>query len=310
MEPITDGEALTEEGRIIRGIAGFYYVETAEGTVFECKAKGIFRKDGTKPLVGDICQIMRVEESDPDPEAYPVGNICRILPRKSELLRPAVANVDQALLVFALRSPQPNLNLLDTFLLRMELQKIPAIIAFNKTDLDPEGELAGKIRERFAHTDYPVFLFCAKKGEGIQALKETLMGKCTAVAGPSGVGKSSLINLLQSNIAMETSGISKKTERGKHTTRRSELIRIGDHSYIMDTPGFTSLGTQGLEAEQIAEGFREIVCWQEGCRFAACSHISEPDCLVKEKMAEGLIHPSRYESYVKMYRECKDRKRY
>ncbi len=298
------------EGRIIRGIGGFYYVSTDDGELYECRAKGLFRKEGTKPLVGDICLMTPVEESDPDPDALPVGNITKILPRKSELLRPAVANVDQALIIFALTSPEPNFGLLDTFLLRMELSNLPVIIAFNKLDMDQSGSLERQIRDIYETTGYELVFCSAADGSGTDRLRKRLKGKCTTVAGPSGVGKSSLINLLQANVRMETSRISEKTRRGRHTTRHSELIPLTEGGYICDTPGFTSLGIDEFEKEDIAKGFREIGRWQEECRFAGCSHIAEPDCRVKEKVAAGEISRARYESYVRMYGECRNRKRF
>ena len=302
------GDMLT--GRIIRGIGGFYYVSADDGLMYECKAKGIFRKEGTKPLVGDFCHITPVEESDPDLEALPVGNIAKILPRKSKLLRPAVANVDQAMIIFALTNPGPNFGLLDTFLLRMELDRLPVIIVFNKTDLDTDGGRRQEVLDIYRPTGYELLFCSAVEGSGVEEIRERLKGKCTTVAGPSGVGKSSLINRLQGEVQMETSRISEKTRRGKHTTRHSELIPLTEGGYICDTPGFTSLGIDELEKEDIARGFREIGRWQEECRFAGCSHISEPDCRVKEKLLEGAVSRARYESYVRMYGECKDRKRF
>ena len=183
------------KGRIIRGIAGFYYVQT-DGQLYECKAKGVFRLDGIKPLVGDYCRIMPVEESDPDPDALPVGNIVEILPRENSLLRPAVANVDQALIVFAMRDPEPNFGILDTFLLRMELSDVPVILGFNKADLDTDGQLQRRITQIYGPTGYQMAFFSAKKREGLEQIKALLKGKTTALAGPSGAGKSSLINLL------------------------------------------------------------------------------------------------------------------
>ena len=304
-------EGLT--GRIIRGIGGFYYVKTEDGQEFSCKARGIFRKDGTKPMVGDYCRIVEVAESDPDPDALPVGNVLEILPRKNELLRPAVANVDQVLVVFALSDPEPNFSLIDTFLLRMELSDIPAVLLCNKTDLDEGGQMENRVRDRFEKTEYPLYFVSVKelaageKTKDSQMILSLLQGKCTALAGPSGVGKSSLINLLQNRVKMETGSISKKTARGKHTTRHSELIEVDDVTFVLDTPGFTALGSEDLKREQIREGFPEIRKWEEGCRFAGCSHISEPDCMVKEKLSEGLIGQERYDSYVRMYQLSKNR---
>lgn len=295
---------MQRHGRIIKGIAGFYYVQTGSGDVYECKAKGVFRKDGKKPLVGDFVTLAVINEDNK------IGNIEQISERKNELLRPAVANVDQALVIFALKSPEPSLYLLDTFLARMELASIPALICFNKADLDEDGLLCAGIRERYQAGGYPLFFTSARKEEGIVPLRECLLHKCTTVAGPSGVGKSSLINLLQTDVQMETNAVSEKTERGRHTTRHSELIALDADSYIMDTPGFTSLGMEEYEKEDIARGFREIRAYEDGCRFYGCSHISEPDCKVKEALSLGKISRGRYDSYVMMYEESKEKRRY
>lgn len=291
-------------GRIIKGIAGFYYVNTPEGDLYECKAKGSFRKDLLKPLVGDFVEIAVVDEEKAK------GNIEKILPRRSELLRPAVANVDQAVVIFALKNPEPNFRLLDTFLARMELSGIPCIICMNKCDLDEDGSLMAGVKAIYERTGYQIVFTSTKQRKGIDTLGEVLKHKCTTVAGPSGVGKSSLINLLQKDVQMETGSISEKTARGKHTTRHSELIRMGEDSYILDTPGFTSLSMDEFEKEDIQKGFTEIVGCKEPCRFAGCSHIHEPDCRVKEKLAAGEISKERYESYVALYEQRKEKRRY
>ena len=296
------------KGKIIKGIAGFYYVHVADdghtmGTVYECKAKGVFRKDHRKPLVGDDV------EMDVLDEAQKKGNIRELLPRHSELIRLAVANVDQALVIFAITKPQPNFNLLDRFLIMMEYQKVPVTICFNKKDLLEESEI-----EEFAGVykkcGYSVLYTSAEKEEGIRELHALLDGKTTAVAGPSGVGKSSLVNRLQPNVQMETGSISRKIERGKHTTRHSEIIPIAADTYIMDTPGFSTLYIPGFEKEDLQEFYPEFKEYEPYCRFKGCSHINEPDCGVKEALAEGNISPLRYENYKLLYEELKDVKKY
>ena len=291
------------QGKIIKGIAGFYYVHVAGSGVYECKAKGIFRKDGVKPLVGDDVEMEVTHEKDME------GNIMRILPRKNELVRPAVANIDQALVVFAVTKPKPHFNLLDRFLVMMETKEIPAILCFNKADIAGDAEIAG-LKAVYENCGYPLIFTSAKKEENIDRLKELLQGKTTAAAGPSGVGKSSLINRLQSGVKMETGSISRKIERGKHTTRHSELIMLGDESYIMDTPGFSSLYLPEIEKEELKYYFPEFAPYEGKCRFNGCGHIHEPGCAVKQAADEGKIHRIRYEDYVMMYRELQERKRY
>ena len=287
------------QGKIIRGIGGFYYVHAEDGIVYECRAKGIFRQEKIKPLPGDNVEISPVQD-----EEKPAGNVDAILPRKNVLIRPAVANVDQALVVFAAASPKPNLNLLDRFLISMEQQKIPVVICFNKTDLvdTKEEEL---LRDTYAHS-YPVQLISAANGEGIEEVQRLLDGKTTVVAGPSGVGKSSLTNQLQPHVQMEVGDISRKIERGRHTTRHTELIYLRPHTYFLDTPGFSSLYLTGIAYEDLWQYFPEFVPDEPSCRFLGCMHISEPDCAVKEALAEGKIPASRYENYVMLAEELKN----
>lgn len=291
------------QGKIMKGIAGFYYVHVAGSGVYECKAKGIFRKDGLKPLVGDNVEMEITHEKDME------GNIMRILPRKNELVRPAVANIDQALVVFAVTKPKPHFNLLDRFLVMMEMKQIPAVLCFNKADIAENPEIAG-LKEVYEKCGCTILFTSAKKEENIDRLKAVLRGKTTAVAGPSGVGKSSLINLLQSGVKMETGSISRKIERGKHTTRHSELIMLGEDSYIMDTPGFSSLYVNNMEKEDLKYCFPEFAPYKGQCRFSGCGHIHEPGCAVKQAVEEGKIHKIRYEDYVMLYRELQERKRY
>ncbi len=288
-------------GRIIKGIAGFYYVHCG-GRIYECKAKGVFRKDNRKPLVGDWVEMDVLDEGEA------LGNISALLPRDSELIRPAVANVDQALVIFAIAKPRPSFNLLDRFLVMMGQQGIPCIICFNKLDIDEEG-LGREYQELYGGCGYRTLAVSARLGCGIEELKGMLTGHATAVAGPSGVGKSSIINCLQSGTVMETGEISAKIERGKHTTRHSELIAIGEGSYILDTPGFSSLGLFDLEKERLAGFYPEFAAHERYCRFGGCAHIGERDCGVKAAVEEGAVSRLRYENYRLLYEELKGMER-
>ena len=291
------------QGKIVKGIAGFYYVHVVESGVYECKAKGIFRKDGVKPLVGDNVEIEILDEKDME------GNITQILPRKNELIRPAVANIDQALVVFAVTKTKPHFNLLDRFLVMMESREVPVILCFNKTDIAEDPEIA-ELKDIYEGCGYPLLFTSAKQEQNIEELKTVLQGKTTAIAGPSGVGKSSLINLLQSGVKMETGRISAKIERGRHTTRHSELIVLGEDSYIMDTPGFSSLYISDIDKESLKYCFPEFASCEGHCRFNGCDHVHEPGCAVKQAVEEGKIHNSRYEDYLTLYQELQERKRY
>ena len=290
------------QGKIIKGIAGFYYVNVVESGVYECKAKGIFRKEKKKPLVGDNVEIEVLDEKEK------LGNLVRILPRKNELIRPAAANVDQAMVIFAVKQPDPNYGLLDRFLISMEQQQVPTVICFNKQDLAQREEVQ-KMYHLYADCGYHVLLTSAFKEEGIAQVREILEGKTTVVAGPSGVGKSSLTNLLQEETSMETGEISKKLKRGKHTTRHSQLLAVGENTYLMDTPGFSSLYLEGLEKEELREYFPEFHEFEGQCRFQGCVHVHEPGCLVKEAVEEGKISRQRYENYVSFYEELKEKEK-
>ena len=291
------------EGKIIKGIAGFYYVHIAGEGIYECKAKGVFRKNNEKPLVGDNVKISVLDEEKR------LGNVDGILLRKNDLIRPAVANVDQALVIFAADKPKPNFNLLDRFLLMMEQKEIPTIICFNKKDLVSLEEME-ELRGIYEGTGHPVYFMSAATGDGVDAVKECLHGKTSTVAGPSGVGKSSFINLLQSDVQMETGSISEKIERGKHTTRHSELITLNDDSYILDTPGFSSLSVFDLEKEDLKWYYPEFEKVEGQCRFLGCNHMSEPDCVIKQAVTDGKISSVRYENYKLLFEECSNRKKY
>ncbi|MBO5352652.1 MAG: ribosome small subunit-dependent GTPase A [Lachnospiraceae bacterium] len=290
-------------GKIIKGIAGFYYVHTGNADVWECKAKGIFRNQKIKPLVGDDAELQLLDEEKK------LASITEILPRKSQLLRPAVANVDQALIVFAAKDPEPNWNLLDRFLILMTKQKLPVVICFNKTDLVTEEEQE-KIKNRYCNTGYEIRFLSAEQNAGTNEVFQLLDKKTTVLAGPSGVGKSTLVNLFQPGVVMETGAVSEKIKRGRHTTRHSEFIWIKDDTYILDTPGFSSLELEEIEAEELKDYFPEFHPYEGKCRFRGCVHENEPDCAVKQAVKDGGIAKSRHESYLLLYRDLKEKKKY
>lgn len=290
------------QGKIIKGIAGFYYVYTSLGLI-ECKAKGVFRKDKIKPLVGDNVEIQIVDEKEL------TGNITEILPRYNALIRPASANIDQALVIFAIVKPDPNYNLLDRFLITMEKQGLPAIICFNKRDIATPGE-EEELRKAYGSCGYQVLFVSGVKEEGMEEIKSCLKGKTTVVAGPSGVGKSTIINALYPNANMETGEISKKIERGKHTTRHAQLFALDEETFIMDTPGFTSLSLGEMEKEELAVYYPEFTEYEVNCKFGGCAHLSEPVCGIKAALAEGKISRVRYDNYTILYEELKNRKKY
>ena len=290
-------------GKIVKGIAGFYYVSVVGTGIYECRAKGIFRKEKKKPLVGDNVRIEILDEEEKE------GNLIEILPRKNELIRPAVANIDQAMVIFAMEQPKPNIMLLDRFLVMMEQQGVPVVLCFNKQDLADRAETQ-RLEEIYRGCGYEVLTVSAKQEEGIEEIRRVLKGKTTAVAGPSGVGKSSITNLLQEEVCMDTGEISQKLKRGKHTTRHSQLIPLDDETYLMDTPGFSSLFVENMEKEDVRLCFPEFAPYEGSCRFQGCLHMGEPDCAVKEAVKEGKIAASRYENYVYFVEELKEKRRY
>lgn len=290
------------QGKIIKGIAGFYYVYVAESGIYECKAKGIFRKEHRKPLVGDQVEIEVLDEKEK------LGSVVEIYPRKNELIRPASSNVDQAMVIFSIENPKPNFLLLDRFLIMMEHQRIETVICFNKAELADKKEL-DFLYDTYSSCGYQVLLISVLQEEGIASVAQVLKGKTTVVAGPSGVGKSSLTNLLQNEIHMETGEISRKLRRGKHTTRHSQIIPIDADTYLIDTPGFSALQTEDLDKEELREYFNEFHPYEGKCKFQGCVHIHEPKCAVIQAVEKGEISSLRYNDYKELFEELKEKEK-
>ncbi len=296
----TEAELL--QGRILRGVGGFYYVETEEGAIYSCRARGSFRKDDIKPLPGDRVRFIITHEEDRE------GSLQSIETRTSALIRPAVANVDQALLFFAMRDPDPSLPLVDRYLLLLQRQKLPAILVFNKQDI-ASGEDREALRNAYGSSGHPLFFVSVRSGEGMELLGEVLSGRTTVLAGPSGAGKSSLINRICPLADAETGELSRKLARGKNTTRHSELFRVGEDgdSWLVDTPGFTALDLPDLEPADAAADYREFDPYLGTCRFASCLHMEEPDCAVRDAVAQGTIPVVRYENYRLIVQEIREK---
>lgn len=289
-----------KKGKIIKGIAGFYYVSYEE-EIYSCKAKGIFRNKNIKPLVGDDVELEIIDEKKKE------GNIISILERKNSLIRPAISNIDEALVVLAVSRPKPQLYLLDKYLIGMAMQNIPVSILFNKIDLDIEKAL--EYKKTYLKAGHRVFLTSILSERGIKELREHLKDKTTVLAGPSGVGKSTLTNILVPEAKMQTGELSKKIDRGKHTTRHSELFKIDKNTYVCDTPGFTSMDISLVEADDLKGYFPEISAMEGKCRFLGCSHRKEPDCAVKNAVEENIISEERYYNYIKIYEEIHSKRR-
>ena len=291
------------QGKIIKGIAGFYYIHIDEMGIYECKAKGIFRNQNIKPMVGDDVLADILDETEKK------GNIVKILPRINQLVRPMVANVNQGMVIFAVDKPAPNLNLLDRFLVTMKQQDLDTIICFNKTDV-VEQEDIDRLKAIYSGCGYHVLFTSLEFNEGLEDIDALLKNKTTVLAGPSGVGKSTLMNYLKPSANMEIGEISRKIHRGRHTTRHSELIYIRDKTYVIDTPGFTSLHLNDIDKDELKNYFGEFEEYCPYCRFSSCVHINEPDCGVKRALEEGDISAVRYENYVNIYNELKEQRRF
>ncbi len=292
-------------GKIIKGVGGFYYVYVEAHGIYECKAKGIFRKNNKKPLVGDMVKLTPLPDTDNDM----LGSIMELLPRKSELIRPQVANVDQAMVVFAAAEPEPNFNLLDRFLISMSIQDIPTIICFNKVDMVDEDKVK-EYMNIYENSGYETCFISVLEDEGVDEIRAYLKNKTTVLAGPSGVGKSSLLNRLKPDANMETGEISKKLKRGRHTTRHSEIFHIEEDTFVLDTPGFSSLYVNDIDKEDIKNYFDEFSEYEDECKFLGCLHINEPVCGVKKALEEGKISRVRYDNYKLLIEEVDNNRKY
>ena len=286
MEKIILADLNHYEGVITKGIGGFYYVKTADG-ILECKARGRFRKEKILPYVGDRVVVHAVNETE--------GSIDEILPRKNQLIRPPVANIERLVLVMAITAPEPDLKIVDKLLVTAESKEIETAICINKTDLD-SGEKTRGFREIYEKAGYPVMEVSAENETGLDEVCRFLQGKISAFAGNSGVGKSSILSLV-TNRRLETGVISDRTERGKHTTRHVELLELPFGGFVLDTPGFSNIEVSGLTADDVRFLFPEIEKLEGKCRFRGCRHVAEPGCAVTEQVKTGLIASSRYQNY-------------
>lgn len=286
-------------GRIIKGIGGFYYIDTADG-IFECRARGRFRKEGITPLVGDIvtCRIDLPSKT---------GMITEIYPRNNKLIRPPVANVTQIAIVFSAVNPKPNLRVVDKLITSAVYADIKPLICINKADLTDVSELC----EIYKMSGFDTIVVSAKDKINIDILKSKLIGEITVFAGISGVGKSSLLNRILKNANLETGEVSLKVERGRHTTRHSELMQIdGGNGYIIDTPGFSSFSVSDIDEDELYTLFPDFVPYADDCKFPDCSHTVEQGCAVIEAINCGKLSKSRHDSYMEQYKEVIDNKKY
>lgn len=282
-------------GRIVKALSGFYYVEEQDGSLTQCRARGIFRKEGISPLVGDYVEFSRQGKN---------GMVEHIAPRKNSFIRPAVSNLDALVILASEANPITDPFLIDRVSAIAGQQNVPVLLCVNKTDLK-DGQMLTKLYEA---AGYAVFPTSAQTGEGVEALRRAIAGKTVAFTGNSGVGKSSILNCLNEGFRIQTGEVSDKLGRGRHTTRHVELYTLPDGTCIMDTPGFSSFDTEQMELilkEDLQYAFPDFAPYLGACRYHDCAHIREPDCAVLQALREGKIQPSRHESYVRLYEEAK-----
>lgn len=289
-------------GIIIKGIGGFYYVKTDEG-LYECKARGIFRKEDITPLPGDRVKISIMDES------CKTGCIDEILPREMQLVRPAVSNINQVAIVMSIKSPSPDLFLADKLLIVSQMKRVDSFLCVNKIDLDIKEEYRFMMKE-YEKTGLRVIPVSTRQDIGFHELEEVLKGKITVFAGQSGVGKSTLINRIMNSWVMQTGELSEKIERGKHTTRHVELLELSFGGFIVDTPGFSSFELSEIGHEELEQYYPEFSQYLYSCKFTGCSHISEPGCSIKGALSNGELSLERYNRYIELYNILKANKGY
>lgn len=285
------------EGRILKALSGFYYVDSGEGPLIQCRARGRFRHQKITPLVGDQVRITPLEEG--------TGVLDSILPRKNAFQRPAVANIDQLVVVASGAVPVTDPFLIDRVAAIAEHKGCECLICVNKCDLDQGDELC----RIYQAAGFPTLRVSAETGQGIPALAEAIAGKVSAFTGNSGVGKSSILNALEPGFRLPVGEVSDKLGRGRHTTRHVELFRLSNGAVVADTPGFSSFDAeleQELGIEELPQAFREFRPYLGQCRFIGCAHVKEKGCAVREALAEGKISPSRHASYVRLYQQARE----
>ncbi|MGL4796567.1 MAG: ribosome small subunit-dependent GTPase A [Paraclostridium sp.] len=290
------------DGIIIKGIGGFYYVDTDQG-LYECRARGIFRKEKITPLVGDNVKIGIVDEDNKK------GVVEEIEKRETELVRPPIANVNKALIVFAIKNPAPNLSLLDRFIVLAEKEDLEIVIVLTKVDLSTMEDV-NKIKNIYELSGYKVIPVSNKENLNIEKVKDELKDNIVVFAGPSGVGKSSLLNQIDPKFKLQTGEVSDKIKRGKHTTRHAELLKLECGGMVADTPGFSSLTLDDIQETELKEYFIEFDEFSDECKFGGrCMHENEPRCGVKDAVSENKIAKKRYDSYIQLLNEMRQGKR-
>lgn len=283
------------EGIILKALSGFYYVDDGQ-TITSCRARGKFRHEKLTPLVGDRVRFTPLEEGK--------GALDEIMPRKNEFQRPAVANVDQLVIIASQATPVTDPFLIDRVVSIAEGRNCDCIICINKCDLEPGDEL----EKIYQQAGFKTLKVSAETGEGIEQLRQLISGKVSAFTGNSGVGKSSILNALEPGIALKTGDVSEKLGRGRHTTRHVELFRLSCGAVVADTPGFSSFDTDKMELrrkEELQHTFREFRPYLDKCQFQNCAHIKEKGCVVREAVKSGEIPSSRHQSYIRLYEQAK-----